>query len=217
LKTFFLGLACLCFISSCYTKDLDASSLRYPYNTIDKVLPYDPHGWCCPYNRHRLAQLINEFKADTIIEIGSWLGTSTRFLAERLGPKGMVYAVDHWKGSSEHLNGLMIEKLPTLYEQFLSNTIHAGLTDKIVPVRMSSLEAAKALIHIKPNIVYIDAGHETKDVLADLNAWYPYIEHDGIICGDDWTWASVRKAVELFAEEHNLNIIAQKNFWELRK
>jgi predicted O-methyltransferase YrrM len=194
------------------------SDLPSPYNELKKVLPFDAHGWYG--NGPQLQELITKNNVSVAIEVGSWLGLSTRHIASLLPLNGTVYAVDHWKGSAEHQvgHGAYYKALPYLYEQFLSNVIHAGLTNKIIPIRMYSLDAAKELINIQPDLIYIDAGHETEAVYADLKAWYQYVKHtNGILCGDDWMWGSVRKAVEKFAKENNLIVNPSENFWYFSK
>jgi len=47
-------------------------------------------------------------------------------------------------------------------------------------------------------LVYIDGGHTYEGVKKDLNAWYPKVSKDGIICGDDIGWAGVKQAVDEF-------------------
>jgi hypothetical protein len=138
-------------------------------------------------------------------------------MARCLPENGIVYAVDHWKGSVEHQAGgsAWIPEVEHLYEYFLSNVIQAGLTRKIIPVKMDSLEAAKQL-QIRADLIYIDASHETHAVYADLKAWYPHLRPDGVLCGDDWTWNSVREAVKMFARENKLAIKASGNFWRLK-
>jgi hypothetical protein len=165
--------------------------------------------------------LIETHHVKTIIEVGSFLGLSTRHIASHLPKGGKVYAVDHWKGSIEHQPGgsAWHPSLPFLYEQFLSNVIHAQLTHKIIPLRMDSAEAAAlpcfVLKTVIPDLIYIDASHETEAVYADLTRWYPFVQGHGILCGDDWTWPSVRFAVEQFASEQGLAISAGFNFWRL--
>lgn len=191
-----------------------------PYDKVE-LLPFDGHGWFA--NASQLEVLIKTHNVKTVIEIGCWLGCSTRFIASLLPEGGKLYGVDHWLGSSEHQPGANAYHLalPVLYEQFLSNVIHAGLTDKIIPIRMPSLDAALYLTTldtpIAPDLIYIDAGHETELVYADLNAWYPYVQEHGILCGDDWCWGSVQLAVTQFAQEHGLYIKASDNFWQLTK
>jgi predicted O-methyltransferase YrrM len=196
-------LICLTFALSVFAVEND------PYKGFE-VLPFDPQGWYA--HTHRMEKVFKEHKIQVVVEIGSWLGKSTRHIATLLPKGGKVYAVDHWEGSPEHQNN---ERLTNLYHQFLSNVIHAGLTDKIVPVKMDSLSAAKQLEGTKVDLVYIDGAHETEPVLKDLNAWYPFVKGHGVICGDDWRWESVAKAVTIFAKENNLKIYHKKSFWQL--
>jgi len=186
-----------------------------PYKNAE-VLPFVSHGWY--YNGPQLEDLIINNGVKTIIEVGCWLGTSTRHMASNLPKGGSLYAVDHWKGSDEHQPGqpYWIPEVSKLYEYFLSNVVHAGLTDKIIPVRMDSLEASKTL-DVKADLVYIDASHDTPAVYADMQAWYPHVKEGGIFCGDDWTFASVQVAVRRFALEHDLKVHGSGNFWQLTK
>lgn len=192
------------------------SNLPSPYNTVD-ILPFDPQGWYS--NQHGIQYLIHKHEVKTVIEVGSWLGASTRHIAELLPEGGKVYAVDHWLGSIEHQEGgsSYSPHLPHLYEQFLSNVIHTNLTHKIIPVRMDSLRASAYLSGVKPDLVYIDAGHDTESVYADLQAWFPFVKGHGILCGDDWFWETVRIAVRAFAEEQNLEIFYFNNFWRVKE
>jgi predicted O-methyltransferase YrrM len=189
------------------------SDLPEPYNHA-MILPYTPKGWYG--NGAQLEALIKIKRVETIIEVGSWLGKSTMHMASCLPQHGKVYAVDHWMGSVEHQPGMSAwsPEVFMLYEYFLSNVIQAGLAHKIIPIRMESLEAAKQL-KVTADLIYIDAAHDTASVYADLVAWYPHVKKGGIFCGDDWTWPTVRKAVEIFAKERNLHINAAGNFWQL--
>lgn len=196
-KIFCLYLATFSFLFS--------SDLPEPYSLI-KVLPYDDHGWFG--NAVPLDKLIKQFQPKTVIEVGSWLGKSTRFLAERVDK---VYAVDTWLGSEEapHLRD---PRLDYLYQLFLSNVIHKELTQKIVPVRMKSIEAANAL-NLKADLIYIDASHDFESVLADIYNWQDHLNEGGLFCGDDWTWKSVAKAVKVAALSLGKKVHVEGNFW----
>lgn len=201
-------------IASSKLSAVNQNDLPEPYKSV-KLLPYDPQGWY--FNAWQIEFVLKNHKVNTVIEVGSWLGQSTRHIASLLPSNGKVYAIDHWKGSVEHQ---ATPGLEMIYEQFLSNVIHAGLTDKIIPIRMSSLEAAEYFRSnsIKADLIYIDASHDTESVLADLNAWFPLVKGHGIICGDDWRiFPTVRRAVEIFAEQNNLHVQASRNFWMLRE
>lgn len=193
------------------------ASLPYPYDSIE-LLPFDPQGWYG--NGAPIEMLFAIYKPKVVIEVGCWAGASTRHMASLLSEGGVVYAVDHWKGSIEHQpgQGWWSPILPKLYEQFLSNVIHAQLTDKIIPVRMSSLEASKHLAHISADLIYIDASHDYQSVYDDLNAWYPLLKEGGILSGDDWGYPDICKAVYQFAEEKGLEVKApEARLWYLIK
>ncbi len=206
----------LLFFSSLFAA-MDLSQLPSPYNTLTVLLPEKNHGWYS--NAREMQGLLKGKSIHTVIEIGSWLGMSTRNIARLIPDDGKVYAVDHWLGSVEHHNTSAFSRyLPSLYEQFLSNVVHAHLEHKIIPIRMASLDAAKVLTDVQPDLIYLDGSHETEDVYQDLVAWFPYVENKkGIFSGDDWNWESVRIAVNQFASERNLIIHAANNFWWLEE
>ena len=184
------------------------AELPAPYDTVD-VLPFSPQGWYI--NHDSMEWLIKRGKVKTIIEVGSWLGKSTRHLAQTMPADGVVYAVDHWQGSPNEDNSSY--DIPNLYRQFLSNVIHENLTHKIIPVRMSSLEASQTL-KVKPDLVYLDATHDFNNVMLDLIVWFPFVKGHGTLCGDDYFWnhdpykggGPVKRAVDAFALENNLTV-----------
>ncbi len=189
--------------------------LPEPYNSVE-LLPFEPHGW------YRWASIIEDWfkilKPKVVIEVGCWFGKSTRHMASLLEPGGVVYAVDHWLGSPEHQPGEIFwtPKLACLYEQFLSNVIHARLTDKIIPVRMASLEGSKYLAHIRPDFIYIDANHSYEAVYADIAAWFPLVKGHGVICGDDYLdgeGLTIKRAVDQFAADNQLTVHNLGSFW----
>ncbi len=207
----------LCTFLSARAEDICLSSaeqvkLPAPYCDLESILPFQPHGWYS--NAEQIENLFKGRKIKTVIEIGCWVGSSTRHMASLLPSGGKLYAVDHWLGSSEHQS--MPDALATLYDQFLSNVIHAGLTNEIIPVRLSSLQAASFLKEeVVPDLIYIDAEHTTEAVYLDLMTWFPFVKGHGVLCGDDWGWFTVSDAVKQFAQENGLQIEASGNFWRL--
>lgn len=207
-----LLILCAAFPFTSLIGDVSQTQMAEPYRSIVD-LPFDSHGWFG--NASQLERCLAEHPARTIIEVGSWLGSSTRFLAEHLEEAGKLYAVDTWAGSPEESVHMQDPRLPYLYQLFLSNVKHAGLTDRIVPVRMRSTEAAKAL-NVKADLIYIDAAHDTNSVYADIIAWSDHLNEDGVMCGDDWLWDSVRTAVIKAAHQLGKSIENEGNFWRYR-
>jgi len=182
-----------------------AFSLPPPYDSVE-LRPFDPQGWYV--NGGQMEQLFSIYQPQVVIEVGCWAGASTRHIASLLPEGGILYAVDHWNGSEEHQAGepFWNPVLPHLYEQFLSNVIHANLTDKIVPVRMSSVDASLYLADVRADLIYIDASHDYQSVLNDLHVWYPRLSEHGVLCGDDWGYPDICRAVFEFANKHGLQV-----------
>ncbi len=185
-----------------------------PYCSIEQ-LPFDPHGWF--FNQKAMEECLQKSKPQIVLEVGCWLGASTRFIGERLPTGGKLYAVDTWLGTPASEKHMQDPRLPNLFQHFLSNVKHAGLTDVIVPIRMDSLEAAKAL-QVQAELIYLDASHDTESVYKDIMAWYPHLKEGGVFCGDDWlSFPSVRLAVEKAAEELHLMVYTEENLWRFGK
>ncbi len=182
-----------------------------PYRSIQN-LPFDDHGWFV--NEAQLQICLSVKPAYTVIEVGSWLGKSTRFIASFIPEDGRVYAVDTWLGSSEEDVHMKDSRLTHLYQLFLSNVKQAGLAHKIIPIRMESLEAAKGL-DVQADLIYLDAAHDTESVYQDILAWYSHLVKDGIFCGDDWDWESVRIGVIKAAGLLQKKVNYYGHFWWL--
>lgn len=220
MKKLWMGLMSLLFCASLMseTDQIDVTKLPAPYDAVD-LLPFNAQGWYS--NAETVEELIKKGNVKVVIEVGSWLGASTRHIAQTLPEDGIVYAVDHWLGSANEDNTVF--DMDNLYRQFLSNVIHAELTHKIIPIRMPSIEAAE-MLKVKPDLIYIDATHDFEHVLLDLNIWYPFVKGHGILCGDDYFWdhhnhqtGPVKSAVDMFARENNLIVKHDKWMWYLEE
>ncbi len=192
----------------------------YPevYEQVE-VLPYYRHGW---HLHEKFKSILASGNIHVIVEIGSWVGNCTIYLAEMLPDKGTIFAVDHWLGSREHRdprNRMNNSLLPNLFPQFLSNIIHHGLTHKVIPVRLDSLLAAQTFkeLGIKPDLIYLDASHDYVSVFSDIRAWYPLLNEGGLFCGDDWNWGGskggVARAAKKFASQNGLKISIENELW----
>lgn len=132
-----------------------------------------------------LAALCARANVRTIIEVGTFLGMgSTQVFCRALPPGGRLFCVDTFC-----VNMVRYQRpQDPHYHAFLSNIKQTGGTEKIVPVRMTSLEAARAL-DVVADLVFIDGDHAESAVLADIAAWRPHVRPGGILCGDDYNVA----------------------------
>lgn len=124
---------------------------------------------------------------NSIAEIGSWKGRSTHALLS--GTNGIVYAIDHFSGSNNEKEQHKEAKEKDIFQEFLNNV---GKFKNLTPLKMSSNDAS--LLIDKVDMVFIDGGHTYEEVCNDIKLWLP--KTNKIICGHDYNWDSVNRAVE---------------------
>ncbi len=188
----------------------------------------DEHGWFQSCNARLLKRVLGP-QTKLLVELGSWLGKSARFML-RAAPGATIICIDHWRGSAEHhaprqpiggtwkcptewadVNG----KLPRLHETFLRNMW--PWRDRVVPLRGDTVTGLRELgrLRLAPDLVYIDAGHGYENVRADLRTaleLFPAAR----IAGDDWIYfEGVRRAVGELAQARGLEIVCEENAWML--
>jgi MMP 1-O-methyltransferase len=113
-----------------------------------------------------------------IVEIGSWKGRSTTWLASGARLAGQrVYAIDPHRGSRED------PAVETLNE-FLDNLARNGLADVVEPMVMTSEEAA-ARIAGPIELLFIDGDHSYEAVRRDAELWLPRLMDGGTVMFHD--------------------------------
>jgi predicted O-methyltransferase YrrM len=116
--------------------------------------------------------------AGVIVEIGSWKGRSTTWLASgaRLAAQ-RVYAIDPHRGSRE-------DPAADTLKEFRDNLARNGLTDAVEPMVMTSEEAA-ARIPGPIELLFIDGDHSYEGVRRDAELWLPRLMNGGIVMFHD--------------------------------
>jgi predicted O-methyltransferase YrrM len=142
-----------------------------------------------------------------IVEVGSFKGKSTSFLAAgcRFAGRGHVYAVDHFLGSPEHQKGAH-EETPEIVEAgttlpvFRANLARFGLDAHVTEMIGSSAEIAQNW-NQPIRLLFIDGDHSYASTKADFDAWYPFVEHGGIVCMHDYRNPCYLDGVTKFIDE----------------
>jgi predicted O-methyltransferase YrrM len=132
-----------------------------------------------------------------IVEIGSWKGKSTIWLAKgsKDGNKVKVYAIDPHTGSSEHK--ALYGKVWT-FEEFNKNIKNAKVDDIVISIVKTSEEAAKNFDQ-PIELIFIDGAHEYELVKLDFELWFPKVIEGGIMAfHDTTTWPGPKKVVDEF-------------------
>jgi hypothetical protein len=134
--------------------------------------PYS-HGWFLDTHRAVFSAVLSP-KTKVIIELGSWYGASTKWLAEN--SDAIIFAIDLWDDNfilaDNHYMGSklaqMLQEHP-LYPTFLANTWE--YRDRIVPLRMATT-AGMQFLHdrgIAADLIYIDADHHYDAAKLDIS------------------------------------------------
>lgn len=183
------------------------SSESYPY------IPYDNHDWfikAVQLDQRPLYRKVVEIQPQVAIEVGCSLKIWPRLIVNNQPENGLLYAVDTWISPGEDYK--ICPEKPYLYQIFLSNIQHAGLVDKIIPIKMESLEAAKHL-EIQADFIYINKSRDFESLTQEIISWYAHLNEGGLICGNNWQNEEVQTAVINCAYDLGKEVYYEENFW----
>jgi hypothetical protein len=174
----------------------------WPAQRPEDAAPGQEEGWLGAGTEVMLAGALTP-ATTLVVELGAWLGMSTRFIAEH-APHATVVSVDHWQGSPEHHSQPRFQNLlPRLYETFQARCW--DYRERVVPLRMNTIEGLRAVAGagLQPDFVYLDAEHSFDAVTAELGLARELFPR-AALGGDDYDWRGVREAVDTFARRHGL-------------
>ena len=133
----------------------------------------------------------------SVVEIGSWKGKSTIWIAKAVSENVPFYAIDPHIGSSEHQTDGPI----WTFEEFKQNIARAGVQNKITPFVQTS-EEARMSINEPLGFLFIDGAHEYEFVKKDFELWGPLLRESCWIAFHDYQWPGVEKVLyEVFDTE----------------
>jgi predicted O-methyltransferase YrrM len=153
----------------------------------------------------RLDQLVTDHQVKTVVELGSFVGLSTCFLAERVE---RVITVDNFNVRAQdyknYLRPIHEHAADDQYAEFLRNTLSYP---NITGLRMDFLEAAR--LGFEADMVYIDGVQSYPAFKAIVEAWLPLARK--VIAGDD----TQSKIVRRVAEEIGAEPITERTWWKI--
>lgn len=171
--------------------------------TVTERRPANPHyhvgvhngrvvyGYLTDGMRRQFTELIDRFQVRSVIEVGSFVGLTACWFAERVESVVTIDTFDIASCFPEMLDQMPREHYEAAQNQyftFLENTV---AYPNIRGIKLPSLEAAR--LPIEADLVYIDANHNYEPARADYEAWLPHARK--VICGDDNTrqWPSIQR------------------------
>jgi predicted O-methyltransferase YrrM len=140
-------------------------------------------------------------KNGVIVEIGSWKGKSTIWLAKGslAGQNIKIFSIDHHEGSFDE------EKKNSTFEIFKENIKNARI-ENIVQSIVKKSHAAALEFKKNVNLIFIDGGHDYQTVKQDFNDWFSKLNDGGVMLFHDST---TRKGVWKVVSK---NLHKSKNF-----
>ena len=134
-----------------------------------------------------------------IVEIGSFLGRSTHYLATALVNANKenvkIYCVDTFEGSTEHAN----IKLPKDFSQIFKENLRYFIGRNVVTVCQGRSDEKRILDMFEDesiDYIMIDGAHEYDAVQDDILNWWPKLKSNGTMFGDDYSLNSVAQATK---------------------
>lgn len=177
-------------------------------------------GWLMDAEGVWLYKAAKAVKDGVIVEIGSYLGKSTIWLAKgsQAGHKAKVYTIDPHTGSSEHQKDGAVC-------QFLANIKAAGVDDIVMPLVMTSEQATCewSSLELPVKLLFIDGAHEYKFVKRDFELWYPHLVYGGLIAIHDsssqlgWEGSKRLVAEEIYGNDRFTDVYEVKSTTVARK
>lgn len=163
------------------------------------------------YNKGALDFAIRYFKAKKVkvIEIGTYRGINAQHLFNKLNID-KLFLIDPYVGNSEYSKedlgksekimkkGFEGEKDVLLIKDYASNVKERFKDESI-------------------DFVYIDGSHKYKNVVKDIENYFPKVKVGGIFGGHDIDISGVLQAVSEFAVNNNLKLNAKNNDWWIVK
>ncbi len=140
--------------------------------TIRQAMKID--GWLSIFEGRTLFKLAKDCDKGVIVDLGSWRGRSTIFLASgsAAGHSKKVYSIDSHKREDSSLQALK------------TNLERLGFGRTVKIVVEESGEAAKSFR--KPvGLIFIDAEHDYISVKRDFDLWFPNVVAGGMMAFHD--------------------------------
>jgi predicted O-methyltransferase YrrM len=134
---------------------------------------------------------IEAMKHRRIVELGSYLGRSTRALADNT--KGRVMAIDDWLGPRDVLISnsdrlLIIDKFKQNIKDLLQN-------NKVTIHRQDFRFLSKIKFNKPPDMIFIDGDHSYESVIRDIEWAVSSMKDGGLLCGHDIDMPKVKRAI----------------------
>ncbi len=166
-------------------------------------------GWFSEDEGRWYARFARSLVGGTFVEVGSWKGRSTSFIAKVCRENGTrLVCVDHYRGSHDGLADRYRTALDAEDVEATFRTNMRALDAQVELVVLPSVEAAKTFAPKSVGRVFLDGSHDEASVAEDLVAWSACLADDGRLAGHDYDdkHPGLVRAVDAFARVRGLTV-----------
>lgn len=139
------------------------------------------------HQHHRgvwLAALINDKGYSRVVEVGVWLGETSKILLENT--RAELVLVDPYRSGDGYEEGQLYGGGDQRLLDEVCHHVRKSLHDlRVCFVRESSIDAAR-IVKGKFDVVFIDGLHTYEAVKEDIYAWLPLVRKGGVLAGHDY-------------------------------
>ena len=159
-----------------------------------------------------IIKAINDYKLTQVLEIGTFAGGTTYILAKAL-PSKSITTVDpsnfeEYFTNYEHLNHLMV--LQSRYPELTLEPASFRHIQKLYKKQCDNITLITDVVHnvdiSQMSCIILDGSHKDEVLKTDLEYCYANMK-PGIIFVDDCMYQQIKKGVNRFAKEHNLELV----------
>ena len=159
-----------------------------------------------------IIKAINDYKLTQVLEIGTFAGGTTYILAKAF-PSKSITTVDpsnfeEYFTNYEHLNHLMV--LQSRYPELTLEPASFRHIQKLYKKQCDNITLITDVVHnvdiSQMSCIILDGSHKDEVLKTDLEYCYANMK-PGIIFVDDCMYQQIKKCVNRFAKEHNLELV----------
>jgi len=166
-------------------------------------------------------EMLGELVSPVFVEVGAWTGKTSHWLLDRF-PSLRLIVLDLWDAVHyrfvREMHAQFVAEGRIAPATSLADLYRANLWDsraRVVVIHDESVAGLRAVVAagIRPAVAYIDAAHDYKHVLGDIETAVDLLPAS-IICGDDYLLDGVHRAVHEIADARGFAIrVFGKGFW----
>ena len=136
-----------------------------------------------------------------VAELGTFQGRSCVAIATALPLGGILFCVDTFEGtilSPGQSRPPSADVVQTNLAALNANLARFGVADRVRVFISTTHAAASRFAPDSLGLLFIDAGHDYKNVRQDLIDWYPKLAPGGFLVCDDYVpeWPGVQQAID---------------------